>query len=128
MSKAGNRIDELQTQISELGPLLPGSISEQWNVCGKPGCRCKAKKNPKKHGPYYQLSYTIAGKSSTMFIKSPDLDEARRRQGNYREYRRLCNELVLAWIDQARAKGLKDHEDHCGGRTESGKRVTGKSK
>lgn len=117
MSEAGNRIDELQRQLSELGPLLPGSISEQWNVCGKAGCRCKAKKNPKKHGPYYQLSYTIAGKSSTMFIKPVDLDEARRRLENYREYRRLCNELILAWVDHARAEGLKDNEDNCSGKT-----------
>ncbi|OVE82672.1 hypothetical protein BVY04_00295 [bacterium M21] len=110
MSKVGIRIDELQKQLSELGPLLPGSISEQWNVCGKSGCRCKAKKNPKKHGPYYQLSYSIAGKSSTMFIKPADLDEARRRQENYREYRKLCNELVLAWVDHARADGLNTNE------------------
>ena len=106
MSKASDRVEELQRQLRELGPVLPGSISEQWNVCGKAGCRCKAKKNPKKHGPYYQLSYTIAGKSSTMFIKPRDLEEARRRLENYREYRRLCNELVLAWVAQARTEGL----------------------
>lgn len=110
MNKTGSRVDELKKQISELGPILPGSISEQWNVCGKTGCRCKAKKDPKKHGPYYQLSYTIAGKSSTMFIKSADLKEAQKRQKNYREYRRLCGELALAWIELARAEGFNANE------------------
>jgi len=111
MSKASDRVEELQRQLHELGPLLPGSISEQWNVCGKAGCRCKARKNPKKHGPYYQLSYTIAGKSSTMFIKPRDLEEARRRLENYREYRRLCSELVLAWVAQARTEGLNTGDE-----------------
>lgn len=34
--------------INALGPMLPGSISTQWNVCGKSGCRCKDQDNPKK--------------------------------------------------------------------------------
>lgn len=125
MSEAGDKIDELQRQLSDLGPLLPGSISEQWNVCGKAGCRCKAKDNPKKHGPYYQLSYTISGKSSTMFIKPCDLGEARRRIENYREYRKLCGELVLAWVDQARTEGLKVDENQHPGKAKRGKRTQG---
>ena len=41
-----------------------GSLSRQYNVCSSPGCRCKASP-PRKHGPYYQLSYTRNGKSTT---------------------------------------------------------------
>jgi hypothetical protein len=123
MSEAGSKIDILQRQLSDLGSLLPGSVSEQWNVCGKAGCRCKAKVNPKKHGPYYQLSYTISGKSSTMFIKPCDLEEARRRIDNYREYRGLCNELVLAWVDHARTEGLKVDENRYPGKAKRGKRT-----
>ena len=126
MSNTGAKIDELQRQLADLGPLLPGSISEQWNVCGKAGCRCKAKDNPQKHGPYYQLSYTISGKSSTMFIKPCDLEEARRRTENYREYRRLCNELVLAWVDQARLEGLKTDDDQHTLKKQKAKRTQGK--
>ena len=62
------RIEQLQGQLLDLGPLHPGSISEQYNVCGTPGCRCKDK-NPHKHGPYYQLSFTWQGKSSTRFVR-----------------------------------------------------------
>ena len=57
----------------------PGSLREQYNVCGKAGCRCKDPKKPQKHGPYYQLSYTWRGKSSTPFCASgaggPDAPE-----------------------------------------------------
>ena len=68
----------VKAEIEALGPVLPGSISKQWNVCGKPGCRCKDPKHPQRHGPYYQLSYTLAGHSSTMFLKPGELAMARR--------------------------------------------------
>ena len=63
------RIRQIKDMLSQLGPVLPGSLSTQWNVCGKPGCRCKDPKKPRKHGPYYQLSFTVDGKSSSLFVK-----------------------------------------------------------
>lgn len=48
-----NQIERLKQEIAGLGDLRPGSLSEQYNVCGKAGCRCKASP-PQKHGPYYQ--------------------------------------------------------------------------
>ena len=53
--KSTKTIEQLKQRLLNLGPVLPGSISEQWNVCGTPGCKCKDPANPEKHGPYYQL-------------------------------------------------------------------------
>ena len=50
-------IERIKKELAELGDLRPGSLSKQYNVCGKPACRCKASP-PVKHGPYYQVSYT----------------------------------------------------------------------
>ena len=50
------RIVEIKNEIMELGEIRNGSVSEQYNVCGNPTCRCKDKDNPQKHGPYYQLT------------------------------------------------------------------------
>jgi hypothetical protein len=94
-------------KLADLGPMLPGSISEQWNVCGTPGCRCKDAKNPVKHGPYYQLSFTVGGKSSTMFIKKEDLPEARRRIKRYQQFKALCSDLVHAYVALARRTGFR---------------------
>ena len=77
MTREEQAVQRIQAQLAQLGPVLPGSLSEQWNVCGTPGCRCKAPANPKKHGPYYQLSFTVAGKSSTLFVQKGDLGEVR---------------------------------------------------
>lgn len=118
MSDTADRVMELMEQLAELGSLLPGSISEQWNTCGKSGCRCKAKDNPQKHGPYYQLSYSIGGKSSSMFIKPQDLAEARRQQDNYREFKQLNKELVLAYVAHTRAEGLSNGSQEFNSTTE----------
>jgi hypothetical protein len=106
MSEEEAKVAKLQKKLSQLGPMLPGSISEQWNVCGTPGCRCKDPDKPARHGPYYQLSFTAGGKSSTMFIKKEALPEARRRLGRYRQFKALCGDLVLAHVALARKAGF----------------------
>ena len=75
----------------------PGSLGEQYNVCGTPGCQCKDPKRPRKHGPYYQLSYTWRGKSGTRFVRPERLAAMRRKVENYKRFR----ELVNAWVDLA---------------------------
>lgn len=107
MTREERKVDQLKVKLEKLGPMLPGSISEQWNVCGTPGCRCKNAKKPVKHGPYYQLSFTVGGRSSTMFIKKEDLREARRRIKRYQQFKTLCSELVHACVALARKTGFE---------------------
>ena len=106
MTKEETKVEKLKANLAQLGPMLPGSISEQWNVCGTPGCRCKDPDKPVKHGPYYQLSFTVGGKSSTMFLKKEALPEARRRLKRYRQFKALCSDLVHAQVALARQTGL----------------------
>lgn len=101
------KIEQLKQKLVNLGAVLPGSISEQWNVCGTPSCKCKDSKNPKKHGPYYQLSFSVGGRSSSMFIKKEDISEARKRVRNYQEFKKLTTELVQAHVDLIRSNGFR---------------------
>ncbi len=110
MTREERRIEQLWKKLAQLGPMLPGSISEQWNVCGTPGCRCKDPDKPVKHGPYYQLSFTVARKSSTMFIKKEDLPEARRRLKRYKQFKALSIDLVHAYVVLARKAGFDRRE------------------
>lgn len=112
--KPEQRREQLIAKLAGLGPMLPGSLSEQWNVCGTEGCACKAAKSPVKHGPYYQLSFSVKGRSSTMFIKPDDLTEARRRIKRYKQFKELSFELVQAHVDCARANGLQRSCDNAG--------------
>ena len=110
MTKEERRVEKLKETLAKLGSMLPGSISEQWNVCGTSGCRCKDPDHPIKHGPYYQLSFTIAGKSSTMFLKKEDLPEARRRIKRYGQLKVITKDLLRAYVDLARKNGLTGDE------------------
>src|SRR5215469_11243008 len=77
------RIAQLKEEIVSLGAdLQPGTLTQQYNVCGKAGCRCKADP-PQRHGPYYQLSFTRQGKSRTQFVKPADLHLVRQQIRNY---------------------------------------------
>ncbi len=96
-----NRIRDLERQIAtikraltDLGDVRIGSLSQQYNVCSSPGCRCKAAR-PRKHGPYYQLSYTQKGKSTTRAIRRENLRDLRIQLRNYARLR----DLVNLWID-----------------------------
>ena len=106
-------IARLQRQLLELGALHPGSISEQYNVCGTPGCRCKDPKKPQKHGPYYQLSYTWQGKSSTRFLRPEQVEPMRQKVANYKRLRELMNEWVSLGVELERAE--REKERHAGG-------------
>jgi len=89
------KIERLKQQLAGLGPMHPGSLSEQYNVCGKPDCRCKDPKDPQKHGPYYHLSFTWRGKGRTRFVRSERLAEVRQKVANYKRFRELTDE----WVD-----------------------------
>ena len=89
------RIEEIKKRLVALGEMRPGSLSKQYNVCGNPTCRCKDPKNPQKHGPYYQVSYTHKGKSTTEFVKRGMVTETRTQLKNYRTFKNLTDE----WVD-----------------------------
>jgi hypothetical protein len=72
------QIDKIKQELLSLGDLRPGSLSKQYNVCGNPKCRCKDDP-PRKHGPYYQLSFTRKGRSKTKFVKKPHVATARKQ-------------------------------------------------
>lgn len=101
------KIEQLKKQLLNLGCIHPGSITKQFNVCGKPRCKCKDPENPIKHGPYYQLSYTVAGKSSSRFIKKPELIEAKKRIKRYREFKKFIVALTKTYVDLSKKTGFK---------------------
>lgn len=105
------RILKAKDALQRLGPFVPGSISTQWNVCGKAGCRCKDHKKPQKHGPYHQLSFTLEGKSSTMFIKKSQLSLVRECVKRYRQFRHLNNALLQAYLEWVSNGGLEQTKE-----------------
>jgi hypothetical protein len=102
--KAHIRLQEIERQITRikkelvaLGPLHPGSLSRQYNVCGKPGCRCKARPKPRRHGPYYKVSYVFRGRFTSRFVPRQQVKAVTTELANYRRLRKLTD----AWIGLA---------------------------
>jgi hypothetical protein len=87
------RIAKIKAHLSQLGDLRFGSLSEQYNVCGRAGCRCKASP-PIKHGPYHQLSFTRKGKSSTRFVRRDDVKTVKQQIRNYDKLRKLVDQWI----------------------------------
>ena len=89
------RIDRIKEKISSIGEMRPGSLSKQFNVCGNPKCRCKDPDNPQRHGPYFQISYTRKGKSTTEFVRKEMVVDVKKELKNYQKFKKLTDE----WID-----------------------------
>jgi len=98
------RIRKIQKQLAELGPMRPGNLSTQYNVCGNPNCRCKDPDHPRKHGPYYHLKYPWRGRSTTEFVKPQDLAEVENQLATYKRFRALTNEWIEASTELARLR------------------------
>ena len=91
------RIEHLKRQLTDLGGMHPGTLTEQYNVCGTPGCGCKDPEDPRKHGPYYQLSFSRRSRSTSRFVRPERVQIMREKVANYKRFRELTNE----WVDLA---------------------------
>jgi hypothetical protein len=124
-SAAHRRVQAIQAELATLGPLRPGSLSQQYNVCGNPTCRCKADP-PQKHGPYYQLSYTWRGRSHTEFVRRDDLAAVKEQLRNYERLRTLIDEWIDSGIELVRLERQKRRSPQPKGTPKS--RISAKSR
>ncbi len=116
----GRRIVQIKTELAHLGPLRPGHLSQQYNVCGTPGCRCKDDP-PRKHGPYYQLSYTWQRKSHSEFVRLENLAAVRQQLTNYQRLRTLVDEWIALGLNAAR---LQRHSDSASSKPKPKTRIS----
>ncbi len=109
------QIERIQRDLMALGPMRPGSLSRQYTACQKPGCACVDPSNPKKHGPFYQLSYSHAGKSTTRFIRPGFVAQIKKELAAYKRFRQLTQKwvalaLTLSQLRLEEARRDNDHE------------------
>ncbi len=97
--------NKIKKEILKSGKFHPGKISLQYTVCNKPNCACKDKINPKKHGPYYQLSYSVKGKSRTRFIKAKDIQKVNEYIDEYNRIKDLLSDLSEAYVHNFKEHG-----------------------
>lgn len=81
-------------QISELGDFQPGTITAATRRCGSPACHC-AKPNDPGHGPHFQLTQKVDGKTVTQHLPSQAaVRKAESEISEFRKFQTLTGELV----------------------------------
>ena len=81
-----------QDQIRTLGFVAPGSVIERYTVCGTPGCRCHGDP-PTRHGPYFQYTRKLAGKTLTRRLTPEQAQRYREWISNRRRLDELTDQM-----------------------------------
>jgi hypothetical protein len=81
--RLNRRYRELKSRLQDLGFAIAGTITERYTMCGKATCRCHADP-PQRHGPYYQYSRKVAGKTVSRLISAEQVDQYRQWIANRR--------------------------------------------
>ena len=84
---------ELLAQISSIGPLRPGTVSEIQTKCGRPNCHCKQPGDP-GHGPYFRLVFNTDGKQTTRSLPARHAAAVRSEVAECQRLRQLTDELI----------------------------------
>ena len=92
LDQLARRYRALAARLGDLGFISPGSLARRYTYCGKPGCRCQADP-PRPHGPYYQLTRKIAGKTITRRLTSDQAARYAEWTANQRELRATVAEM-----------------------------------
>jgi hypothetical protein len=92
LDQLARRYRALAARLGGLGFISPGSLVRRYTYCGKPGCRCQASP-PRPHGPYYQLTRKIAGKTITRRLNGDQAARYAEWIANQRELRRTVAEM-----------------------------------
>jgi hypothetical protein len=94
-------------KLARTAQVLPGSIQERLMRCGRAGCACHADP-PRLHGPYWQWTRKVAGKTVTRYISPQTASDYERWLENDRRIRELVGRLEALGIAHLEAQQHRD--------------------
>lgn len=86
------RFEALKRELADTPPVRRGSVVRRFMPCGKAGCRCQGR-SPKLHGPYYQWTRKVDGKTRTTRINQAQAKLIRGWIQNGRRLDRIVRQL-----------------------------------
>ena len=101
-----DRAAGIAAELASLGLALPGTLIERHVRCGRANCRCHADP-PVLHGPYWQWTRTVDGKTITRLVPDDQIDDYRQWLGSHRRLRALIAELETLTLAIADASSPK---------------------
>ena len=100
------RYEALKREVADLPPIRRGSLVRRFMPCGKRGCRCQANP-PQLHGPYYQWTRKVHGKTATVRVDQAQAKLLRKWIANGRRLDRLIRQMEKVSL-RLTEKPLKD--------------------
>lgn len=88
----------LAAELATIGFISPGSVVLRYTSCGKPGCRCQGDP-PQRHGPYYQWSRAVAGKTVSRRLSEGEAELYRSWIANRRRLERIVAQMEQTSAD-----------------------------
>jgi hypothetical protein len=92
----------ITTELADLGPTLPGTITRRETRCGHTNCRCHADP-PQLHGPYWWWTRSVNGKTVTRMLSDDLYDDYRPLFEAQRRARTLLTELEALGLSALQA-------------------------
>jgi hypothetical protein len=86
------RYRELAAQLATIGLIHSGTVTRRYTRCATPGCKCHADP-PQPHGPYYQWTAKINGKTVTRRLSETEAELYQEWIANDRQLRRLIQQM-----------------------------------
>lgn len=91
-------IHGIKWQIGEIGPMRPGSLSQQ------------ARKTKNKYGAYWHLSYTHRGKGHTQYIRDAFVPQVKAEISHFKRFRKLIDRFITLSIERSQLRMKMDKE------------------
>lgn len=86
------KFEALKREVLQLDFVRPGSLVRRFMPCGNPSCRCMSRP-PQLHGPYYQWSHKVAGRTVTLRLSAEQAKVCRQWVSNHKRLRRLVRQM-----------------------------------
>jgi hypothetical protein len=84
---------ELFGLMAQVGDFRRGALNAVWRKCGKPNCAC-AQPGHRGHGPQYNLTRRVGGKTVNVHLKpGAELEKARREVAEHQRFLGLVEEV-----------------------------------
>lgn len=92
LARYERRYRALAAELARIGLISSGSVTERYTRCATAGCRCHAHP-PKPHGPYYQWTAKVDGKTVTRRLSPTEAALYKEWIANDRKMRRLISQM-----------------------------------
>lgn len=92
------RLRAILDELSSIGAVLPGSISERTTRCQRPGCHCRVEPYV-LHGPYSTWTWRRGGVAVTKTLTTEEAERLGPYSAAHHRLKQLVTELELVSLD-----------------------------